>query len=57
MRRSVIYGGLLLTVGVAAAAQFGLFGPSSGLPVGDTPGAFNVRDVTGQAAGGSICYR
>lgn len=29
----------------------------SGLKVGDRPGAFNVKDVTGPNAGKSLCYR
>ena len=29
----------------------------SGLKVGDAPGAFNVKDVTGPSAGTSLCYR
>ena len=29
----------------------------SGLQVGDSPGAFNVKDCTGPAAGTSLCYR
>lgn len=29
----------------------------SGLQVGDRAGAFNVKDVTGPAAGTSLCYR
>jgi hypothetical protein len=29
----------------------------SGLKVGDTPGAFNVKDITGPNKGKSLCYR
>ena len=29
----------------------------SGLQVGDTAGAFNVKDVTGPKQGTSLCYR
>lgn len=29
----------------------------SGLPVGESPPAFNVKDITGPAQGTSLCYR
>jgi len=29
----------------------------SGLQVGDSAGAFNVKDITGPNAGKSLCYR
>ena len=57
MRRSIVYGGLLLTIGVAAATRLGVFRPSSGLAVGDMSSAFTVRDVTSPMAGRSLCYR
>lgn len=42
-----------LTVGgIAAAADL-----QSGLQVGDKAGYFEVKDVTGPAAGKSLCYR
>jgi hypothetical protein len=42
-----------LTLGaVAFAAEF-----KSGLQVGESPGAYNVKDCTGPAAGTSLCYR
>lgn len=31
--------------------------PKSGLEVGERPGAFQVRDVTGPSKGKSLCYR
>src|SRR5262245_61812106 len=42
---------LLLTVGAAVAD------PPAALKVGDDVGAFYVKDVTGPAAGQSLCYR
>jgi hypothetical protein len=38
--------------GLAPAAEL-----KSGLQPGDAPDAFNVRDVTGPAAGETLCYR
>jgi hypothetical protein len=37
---------------VAVAADL-----ESGLQVGDSAGAFNVKDCTGPSAGKSLCYR
>lgn len=42
----------LAVSGVAAAADL-----QSGLQVGDKAGYFEVKDVTGPAAGESLCYR
>ena len=44
--------GSLLVHGTASAADI-----KSGLQVGSFPGAFNVADVTGPAAGAELCYR
>lgn len=44
---------LALVVGVAAVAGE----VKSGLECGENPAAFNVKDVTGQFAGTSLCYR
>lgn len=42
-----------LTVGaVALAAEI-----KSGLQVGESPGAYNVKDCTGPSAGRTLCYR
>lgn len=38
--------------GVAVAADL-----QSGLQVGDSAGAFNVKDITGPNKGKSLCYR
>jgi hypothetical protein len=38
--------------GVAIAADL-----QSGLQVGDSAGAFNVKDITGPNKGKSLCYR
>jgi len=45
----------VLALGLCAAALAGDL--ESGLKVGDSPGAFNVKDVTGPSAGRSLCYR
>jgi hypothetical protein len=42
----------LLFVGSVSAGDV-----ESGLKVGDTPGAFNVKDITGPNKGKSLCYR
>ena len=42
----------LTACGMAAAADL-----QSGLQVGDHAGYFEVKDVTGPAAGQSLCYR
>lgn len=41
------------TFGAAWAAD----APKSGLQVGDSTGAFNVRDITGPNKGRTLCYR
>ena len=43
---------LLVVASVAVAANV-----KSGLEVGDSPAAFNVRDITGPKAGKTLCYR
>ena len=43
---------LLATVGIAVAAEV-----KSGLEQGESPAAFNVKDITGPSAGKSLCYR
>ena len=43
----------LLAVGAAYAAD----ALESGLPVGESVPAFNVRDITGPAKGTTLCYR
>jgi hypothetical protein len=43
----------LLAVGAACAAEK----LESGLPVGDSVPAFNVRDITGPSEGKTLCYR
>lgn len=40
-------------LGALGAAE----GLKSGLQVGDTAPAYNVRDITGPNAGKSLCYR
>ena len=42
----------LLMAGVAFAGEL-----KSGLPVGDSVPAFNVRDITGPSKGQTLCYR
>jgi len=41
-----------IVVGTVVAADL-----KSGLQVGDSAGAFNVKDVTGPNKGKSLCYR
>ena len=43
---------LVATVSIAVAAEV-----KSGLEPGDSPAAFNVKDITGPSAGKSLCYR
>ena len=43
---------LVATVGIAVAAEV-----KSGLDQGESPAAFNVKDITGPSAGKSLCYR
>src|SRR6476661_9189240 len=43
---------LLAVAGVAFAAEL-----ESGLPVGESVPAFNVRDITGPNEGKTLCYR
>ncbi len=63
MRKALTFGSLLVVavvIGVAYGEEF-----KSGLQVGDSAGAFNVRNVTGQScavdyvkdARGTLCYR
>lgn len=53
MRSLLIHSVVGLSVcGIAAAADL-----QSGLQVGDKAGYFEVKDVTGSAAGKSLCYR
>ena len=47
---SVLAIGLGSLTALAAALE-------SGLKIGDAPGAFNVKDITGPNAGKSLCYR
>ena len=50
---AVLCAGVFAMAGVAAiAAEL-----QSGLQVGDAPGAYNVKDVTGPNKGKSLCYR
>ena len=43
---------LCVMVGAAVAADL-----KSGLQIGDSAGAFNVKDITGPNKGKSLCYR
>src|SRR5687767_15829319 len=43
---------LVATVGIAVAAEV-----KSGLEQGESPAAFNVKDITGPSKGKSLCYR
>ena len=43
---------LCVVVGAAVAADL-----ESGLKVGQSAGAFNVKDITGPKKGTSLCYR
>lgn len=54
MKRFALVCGALaaLSFSVAFAEEL-----KSGLAVGDSPGAFNVNDVTGPSKGTSLCYR
>lgn len=54
MKRFALVCGALaaLSFSVALAEEL-----KSGLAVGDSPGAFNVNDVTGPSKGKSLCYR
>ena len=64
MLRSLAFGSSLLAAAVVVGVAFGE-DFKSGLQVGDSAGAFNVRNVTGQAckvdyakdARSSLCYR
>lgn len=47
---------LMATVGLAVAEEKGA-GIKSGLEEGESPAAFNVKDITGPSAGKSLCYR
>ena len=50
--------GASLAVLVACSAAVVTAGDvESGLQVGDSAGAFNVKDVTGPKKGTSLCYR
>jgi hypothetical protein len=42
---------------MSSASMVGAAELESGLQVGDSPGAFNVTDVTGPSAGKKLCYR
>jgi hypothetical protein len=44
--------GMLLAAGIAVAGEV-----KSGLAAGDSPAAFNVKDITGPSKGKSLCYR
>ena len=52
---------ILVPVALAAVAVLGCIASAdelkSGLQVGESAGAFNVKDVTGPAKGTSLCYR
>lgn len=53
-RTTVAAAGLLVALGSAMAFAADL---KSGLQVGDSAGAFNVKDITGPRKGRSLCYR
>jgi len=52
---------ILVPVALVAVAALGCTASAdelkSGLQVGESAGAFNVKDVTGPAKGTSLCYR
>jgi hypothetical protein len=52
---------ILVPVALAAVAVLGCIASAdelnSGLQVGDSAGAYDVKDVTGPAKGTSLCYR
>lgn len=54
MRKVFAYSAALLVVasGIGVAGEL-----KSGLECGESPGAFNVKDVTGPNKGKSLCYR
>jgi hypothetical protein len=55
MRSLVATSVALLVASFATASMAGEI--ESGLKVGDSAGAFNVKDITGPNAGKSLCYR
>lgn len=55
MKRAVLPSLAFLIASLGAIAIAGDL--NSGLQVGDSAGAFNVKDVTGPAKGTSLCYR
>lgn len=57
MTRVIVYGSLVIAVAVVGLSRLGVFRPASGLSTGSVTSAFSVLDVTGPAAGRSICYR
>lgn len=54
MKRFALAFGALAALAFSVAVAEEL---KSGLAVGDSPGAFNVNDVTGPSKGKSLCYR
>ena len=52
-----ILGSSLALVVACAATIVNAGDLTSGLQVGDSAGAFNVKDVTGPRKGTSLCYR
>lgn len=55
MRNVLVPTAALLVAGFAVSANAADL--KSGLQVGDSAGAFNVKDCTGPAKGKSLCYR
>jgi hypothetical protein len=53
MKSFVVPIAFALTVGAVAVAA----AIKSGLQIGDSAGAYNVKDCTGPNAGKSLCYR
>lgn len=55
MRNLLVPTAALLLAGMTASADAADL--KSGLQIGDSAGAFNVKDCTGPSEGKSLCYR